>query len=146
MRCFVLSAPCKSSDLDPVPTSLVKVCIDILETLIASIVNLSLSEGCFPSHFKSALVSLLLKKPTLNKYNLKNYRPLSNLTFLFKILGKVVANRLNSHINSTKLSHYYQYAYKKLTQLFLKSTTIFCLQWIILQSHRFDFARPLCCV
>ena len=58
VRRLVLSAPCKSSDLDPVPTSLVKDCIDILVTPIASIVNLSLSEGCFPSHFKSALVSL----------------------------------------------------------------------------------------
>ena len=53
VRHLVLSAPCKSSDIDPVPTSLVKDCIDILVTSIASIVNLSLSEGYFPSHFKS---------------------------------------------------------------------------------------------
>ena len=66
VRRLVLSAPCKSSDLDPVPTTLVKDCIDILVTPIASIFNLSLSEGCFPSHFKPALVSPLLKKPTLN--------------------------------------------------------------------------------
>ena len=63
VRRRVLSAPWKSSDLDPIPTSLVKDCIDILVTLI---VHLSVSEGCFPSHFKSALVSPLLKKPTLN--------------------------------------------------------------------------------
>ena len=104
VRRLVLSSPCKSSDLDPVSTSLVKDCIDILVTPIASIVNRSLSEGCFLSHFKSALVSPLLKKPTLNKDNLKNYRPVSNLSFLSKILEKVVANRLNSHINSSKLS------------------------------------------
>ena len=60
---LVLSAPCKSSDLDPLPTGLVKDCIDVLVTPIVSIVNLSLSEGCFLTHFKSALVSPLLKKP-----------------------------------------------------------------------------------
>ena len=63
VRRLDLSAPCKSCDLDPLPTSLVKDCIDILVMPIVSIVNLSLSEGCFPSHFKSALVSPLLKKP-----------------------------------------------------------------------------------
>ena len=112
VRHLVLSAPCKSSDLDPVPISFVKDCIDILVTPIASIVNLSLSEGCFPSHFKSALVFPLLKKPTLNKDNLKNYRPVSHLTFLSKILEKVVANCLNSHIDSSKLSYHFQSAYK----------------------------------
>ena len=63
VRRLLLSAPCKSSDLDPLPTGLVKDCIDILVTPIVSIVNLSLSEGCFPIHFKSALVSPLLKNP-----------------------------------------------------------------------------------
>ena len=111
VRCLVLSAPCKSSDLDPVSTSLVKDCIDILVTPITSIVNLSLSEGCLPSHFKSAPVSLLLKKPTLSKDNLKNYRPVSNLSFLSEILEKVVTNRSNSHIKSSQLSNHYQSAY-----------------------------------
>ena len=82
VRRVFLSALCKSSDLDPIPTNLVKDCIDILVTPIVSIVNLSLSEGCFPSHFKSALVSPLLKKPTLNRNNMNNYRPVSNLKFL----------------------------------------------------------------
>ena len=39
VRRLVLSTPCKSSDLDPIPTSLVKNCIDILVTQIVSIVN-----------------------------------------------------------------------------------------------------------
>ena len=107
-------ASCKSSDLDPVLTSLEKDCIDILLTPITSVVNLSLSEGSFPSHFKSALVSPLLQESTLDKDNLKNYRPMSNLSFLPKVLEKVVAIRLNSHINSSNVSNHYQSAYKKL--------------------------------
>ena len=54
---LALWAPCKSSDLDPMPTSLVKDCVDILITQITSIINLSLTEGSFPPH-----VSPLLKK------------------------------------------------------------------------------------
>ena len=110
---LVLSAPCKSSDLDPLPTGLVKDCIDVLVTPIVSIVNLLLSEGCFPTHFKSGLVSPSLKKPTLNRDDMKNYRPLSNLSFLSNILEKVVASRLNSHINSSHTSNDYQSAYRK---------------------------------
>ena len=45
---------------------------------------------------------------------MKNYRPVSNLSFLSKILEKVVASRLNSHINSSHISNHYQSAYRKL--------------------------------
>ena len=48
VRHLVLRAPCKSSDLDPIPTSLVKDCFDILITPITSIINLSLTQGSFP--------------------------------------------------------------------------------------------------
>ena len=59
---LVLLALCKSLDLDSIPTSLEKDCIDILITPVSSIINLLPSEGSFPSHSKSALVSPLLQK------------------------------------------------------------------------------------
>ena len=52
VRRLVLSAKCKSSDLDPLPTGLVKECIYVLVTPIVFTVNLSLSEGCFPDTFQ----------------------------------------------------------------------------------------------
>ena len=64
-------------------------------------------------HFQSVLVSPMLKKLTLNRDDMKNYRPVSNLSFLSKILEKVVETRLNSHINSSHTSHDYQSAYRK---------------------------------
>ena len=57
VRRFVLTSPCNSCDLDPIPTTLVRDCIDVLVTPITSIVNLSPSEGVFPSCFKTAYVS-----------------------------------------------------------------------------------------
>ena len=44
---------------------------------------------------------------------MKNYWPVSNLSFLSKILEKVVASRLNSYINSSHTSNDYQSAYRK---------------------------------
>ena len=105
VRRLVLSAPCKSSDLHPLPTGLVKDCIDAFVTPIVSIVNLSLSEACFPTHFKSALVSPLLKKPTLNRDDMKNYRPVSNLSFLSKILQLICLFSLEQPSTIRLFSH-----------------------------------------
>ena len=44
---------------------------------------------------------------------MKNYRPVSNLSFLSKVLEKVVVNQLNTHINSSNTSNQYQSAYRK---------------------------------
>ena len=44
---------------------------------------------------------------------MKKYRPISNLSFLSKILEKVLASRLNSFINSSYTSNDYQSAYKE---------------------------------
>ena len=112
VRRLVLLSPRKSSDLDPVPSALVKDCIDILITPITPIINLSLTECSFPSHFKSALV-FLYWRITLNMEVLDIHRPVSNLGFLSKLLEKVVVIQLNSHINSSNTLNQYQSAYKK---------------------------------
>ena len=76
------------------------------------LVNLSLSEGIFPSSFKQALVQPLLKKPSLSTDDLNNFRPISNLNFISKILEKVVASRIQSHLSSNSLSSSFQSAYR----------------------------------
>ena len=108
------SSPTKSCDLDPIPTLLVKDCADILITPITNIINYSLKEGSFPNCFKIAYVTPLLKKPSLDRNLLKNYRPVSNLSFISKLIEKVVANQLNSYINKEGLSNLNQSAYKRL--------------------------------
>ena len=77
------------------------------------IINLSLESGTFPISFKEAHVTPLLKKSNLPVNNLKNYRPVSNLSFISKIIEKVVSNRLQAHINSNKLNNPMQSAYRK---------------------------------
>ena len=53
----------KSSQLDYIPTSLLKSCADIFSILISHLANLSFTQATFPSKFKLALISPLLKKP-----------------------------------------------------------------------------------
>ena len=62
---------------------------------------------------KKHIISPLLKKTTLDKNELMNYRPVSNLSFISKILEKVVASRLLSHMEANSMSNNLQSAYKK---------------------------------
>ena len=91
VRKIIMSSPSKHCDMDPIPTWILKDHIDLLLSTITRIVNLSLKTRTFPSQFKSAVVKPLLKKSTLDSENLKNYRPVSNLTFVSKIIEKIVA-------------------------------------------------------
>ena len=87
-----------------------KDCLDVLVEPITSIINKSLQEGVFPDQFKKEYIRPLLKK---KKNELKNYRPVSNLSFISKILEKVVASHLLSHMESNSMSNNLQSAYKK---------------------------------
>ena len=54
----------------------------------------------------------LLKKTTLKPEIMKNYRPVSNLSFLSKILEKVVLRQLSNHLLTNNLFYSHQSAYR----------------------------------
>ena len=61
----------KSCELDPIATSLLLKCLDTVLPTMTSIINDSLNSGVFPSIYKSAIVTSLLKKPSLDPSDLK---------------------------------------------------------------------------
>ncbi len=81
--------------LDPIPSHLLQAISPTLLPAITHIINTSLLTGTFPTAFKQARVTPLLKKPTLNTSLLENYRPISLLLFIAKTLERVVFNRLS---------------------------------------------------
>ena len=109
---LIFSSQNKQCELDSIPTFLLKLCFDELGPTIINIINLSLSEGIFPSSFKQAIVHPLLKKPSLPDDDLSNFRPISNLNFIFKIFKKVVASRIQFHLLSSSISSSFQSAYR----------------------------------
>ena len=72
-----------------------------------------MNTGTVPSCFKNAIVTPLIKKQNLNQNELKNYRPVSNLPFVSKILEKVVARQIVTHIEMFNLLEINQSAYRK---------------------------------
>jgi hypothetical protein len=110
------SYPCQCKqkfNLDPLPTQLMKMMLPQLLPIAMAIINKSLETGIFPSSYKLPLVSPLLKKQSLDPDVCKNYRPVSNLAFLAKILEKVVASQLNDHLSLNKPHEPHQSAYRQ---------------------------------
>ena len=70
---------------------------------LTDLFNSSLASGIFPQCFKSALVTPILKKRCLDHNDLNNYRPVSNLCFIAKILEKLVLSQVSSFLNSHNL-------------------------------------------
>ena len=108
----ILSSKPTSCSLDPIPTPLLIENLDPLLPTITHIINESLSSGVFPSVLKAAVIKPLLKKPSLDKNNLKNYRPVSNLSFLSKIIEKIVLKQLFAYLNDNALLSPNQSAYR----------------------------------
>jgi len=104
----------KSSQLDFIPTSLIKSCSDVFSDIICQLANLSFSQGKFPSSFKLAYVSPLLKRPGLDPSLPANYRPISNLNNISKILEKLFLVRLQPHVTSSLNFNPLQSAYRPL--------------------------------
>jgi len=76
--------------------------------IIIKIINLSLSTGSFSLLFKHSLVTPLLKKPSLDKEILSNYRPVSSPSFISKLTERIVLSRINDYLTSNSLLNPHQ--------------------------------------
>jgi hypothetical protein len=110
---IVMSSKTTSCRLDPMPTSFLKLMLNVLLPLLTQIVNMSFEQGVMPYNLKEAFVIPLLKKTGLDPEILKNFRPVSNLPFLSKLIERVSAKRLLDHMDCHQLHELYQSAYKK---------------------------------
>ena len=90
VRKIIHASPTKSCALDPIPTWLLKQCEEQIIPVLTLIVNVSLETAEFSDELKKAFVTPLIKKALLDCEILKNYRPVSNLSFVSKLLERIV--------------------------------------------------------
>jgi hypothetical protein len=83
----------------------------------------SFKECSLSASFKSAIARSLLKKPGLNKDVMKNYRPVSNLPFVSKVLEKVVESRLENHLTS----NHFMSVFRRLTGHVIPQRQPYCV-------------------
>ncbi len=92
----ILSNHPTTCPLDPIPSHLLQAISPAVVPALIHIINTSLHTGVFPSAFRQARITPLLKKPTLNPSLLENYRPVSLLPFIAKT--RAVFNQVSAFL------------------------------------------------
>jgi hypothetical protein len=110
---IINNAKSTSCELDPIPTWLLKKTLAPLLPVITEIVNRSLALGLVPDNMKNAVVIPLIKKIILDYEVFKNYRPVSNLSFISKVTEKAASVQFKDHNKMNNLDVLYQSAYKQ---------------------------------
>jgi len=102
-----------SMGVDNISLPYIKDSLYVTLPYIRTIINTSIVTNVFPSQWKHAIITPIYKKGDVNDPS--NYRPISILTALSKILEKIVANQLLRFLESRQLLNKHQYAYRRNT-------------------------------
>src|SRR5208282_542106 len=109
---IIKKSPAKQCQLDPVPIWLAKQAGNVFASIISGMCNASFQQMKLPERSKKAIVRPLLKKRTLDSNDSSSYRPFSNLSFVSKVVERVVDARMTDHINKHQLLPVFQSAYR----------------------------------
>ena len=100
---IIMNSPAKQCGLDPAPKWLIKQFCKQPAPSIARSCNASFREGMLPMNQKRAMVRPRFKKPSLDPDDLNSYRPISNLSFVLKIIERMVAAWFSEHAKTHQL-------------------------------------------
>lgn len=100
----------KATGCDELPLRFLKACPTEMGSLVATIVNQSISTCKFPDFWKCAIVTPVQKSK--DNCDLTNFRPISVLPVLSKILERVVHDQLVSHLLKYRLFSVYQSGFR----------------------------------
>lgn len=99
-----------SLDIYDLNSKIVKETIEYLIAPLTRIINECVSEGCFPDVFKVARIVPIFKKGDLNSPD--NYRPISVIPVLGKIIEIILKNRLAKYFEKYSLLHPCQFGFR----------------------------------
>ena len=105
------SLPDKQCSSDPLPTWLLKINGDVLAPCLCHLFNWSLEHGSVPS-YKSAYVTPLLRKADMDPADVRSYRPISNLSVIYKLVERVATSQLVKYLSGNDLLPALQSAYR----------------------------------
>uniref|UniRef100_A0A9J7Y1L6 Reverse transcriptase domain-containing protein n=1 Tax=Cyprinus carpio carpio TaxID=630221 RepID=A0A9J7Y1L6_CYPCA len=97
---------------DAIPTKLLKDVLPSVLPSLLSIINSSLQMSSVPLCLKQAVVHPLLKKDNLDPSDFNNYRPISKLPFLHKVLEKCVLNQISPYLISNNILDPFQSGFR----------------------------------
>ena len=107
----ICKLPSKSCELDPMPTTLLKAMVEVATPVITCIINMSLLSGEFYKSLKVAHVKPLIKKKGMDVV-FKSFHPVSNLSYILKLVERFAADQLVDHVIHNGLSEKFQSVYR----------------------------------
>lgn len=107
----------KASDIYGMSAKFLKIMTSEISEPLCMIFNESFSKGIFPDHMKLAMILPFYKGGS--KLEVSNYRPVSVLPIISKILEKLMLQRLTSFMEKNKIIYEHQFGFQK-----NKSTTL----------------------
>ena len=109
---IIKSFQSKSSlDADGLSTKLLKEIKNEICVPLAHIFKLSVQQGVFPSKLRTSRTVPIFKSG--DPFSTDNYRPISLLSQLSKILEKIVSIQLVNHLDRNKILYEHQYGFQK---------------------------------
>ncbi len=118
---------------DIIPAHLLKEVFATLSPAVTAIINNSLESGVVPASFKHAIVHPLLKKPHLDQSIFSNFRPISKLPFISKLLERAVYSQLDSYISMSNVLDTFQSGFRSLhrtAMTFCKFLTLVLMRYL----------------
>ena len=109
---IIRTAPSKHCKLDSLPMNMMKEHKDVLASYIAEIVDISFDTGHFSDKLKEAILCPLIKNIKLEP-TFTNFRPVLNLSYLSKLIERVVCKQLVRYTNSMGQMEPHQSAYRE---------------------------------
>ena len=101
-----------SCGYDEMNTTIIKLCCNEISKPLCKVINQSFDSGIFPNKLKISKVIPLLKNNDSDATNLTNYRPISLLPCLSKVIEKIVHNQLYFYLESNQLIYKHQYGFR----------------------------------
>ena len=101
----------KSKGHDRISTFLLKQIIHVIVSPLTHIFNISIATGKVPRSLKIAKVNPVYKKE--DPHEISNFRPISILPSISKILEKIIHKRLHNFLNIHKLLNNNQFGFRK---------------------------------
>ena len=93
----------KSSGIDDIDGFSLKIAAPHLKEVLLHLVNLSITSKSFPKTWKTQLIHPFYKKG--DKTQAKNYRPVSHIVAVSKLLEYAVFDQVFKHFNDNNLFH-----------------------------------------
>jgi len=87
--------------------------VDDLLPFTWTMCNASLKHSCLPPSQKAAIITPVLKKSDDDSDEIKSYRPISNLTFISKVIEGIVVDQITRHLDNANLMPPLQSAYRR---------------------------------